>query len=212
MKKEIINIGKDKFRVTTTDERWYIKEKPNKLTGMPDFTFYPSSTWIAGSYPKGTQFYKWLASKGWDSNLWSSTSWTNKHSQINLTRAQPFLLFWIQIERDGFESISINSKTSTNEPNWPLAPFPETKFKKLPFFYLSEQFLKSIGVFFFKIPSNSYRLIWLDELEREREAEGKKFSFIFEMSCCCFYFQKAATDVQCTAKLFELKKFEVSFA
>jgi len=44
------------LRVTTTDERWYIIEGKD----------HPSSTWIAGCYPKGIGFYKWLAEHGWD--------------------------------------------------------------------------------------------------------------------------------------------------
>ena len=43
-------------QITVFDERWYQKGD----------TFVPSVTWIAGHYPKGTQFYKWLAQKGWD--------------------------------------------------------------------------------------------------------------------------------------------------
>lgn len=68
MKKEIVQIDKEKsiYRVTTLNERWYAKEGKNKETGLPDFTYFPSSTWIGGYYPKGIQFYKWLAEKGWD--------------------------------------------------------------------------------------------------------------------------------------------------
>ena len=43
-------------QITTLDERWYqVKDK-----------FLPSITWIAGHYPKGIAFYKWLGGKGWD--------------------------------------------------------------------------------------------------------------------------------------------------
>ena len=44
------------IQITTLDERWYQK----------DDKFIPSVTWIAGYYPKGIGFYKWLADKGWD--------------------------------------------------------------------------------------------------------------------------------------------------
>lgn len=68
MKKEIIQIDKEAgvFRVTTTDERWYPIESKNKETGLPEYQFYPSSSWISGFYPKGIPFYKWLADKGWN--------------------------------------------------------------------------------------------------------------------------------------------------
>lgn len=44
------------IQITTLDERWYEKEG----------VFNPSVSWIAGYYPKGIGFYKWLADKGWD--------------------------------------------------------------------------------------------------------------------------------------------------
>jgi len=56
MKIEKRKIVGDIVQITTSDERWY--ELNNK--------FMPSVTWIANSYPKGTAYYKWLASKGWD--------------------------------------------------------------------------------------------------------------------------------------------------
>lgn len=56
MKIEHKKIKEDIVQITTTDERWY--EYKGK--------FYPSVTWIASFYPKGIQFMKWLASKGWN--------------------------------------------------------------------------------------------------------------------------------------------------
>ena len=57
MNKIIKEFKKDGIvQITVFDERWYVK---NNL-------FVPSVTWIAGHYPKGKEFYKWLASKGWD--------------------------------------------------------------------------------------------------------------------------------------------------
>ena len=66
--------GKDYKRITTVDERWYIKDE--KL--------YPSSTWISSFYPKGTQFYKWLASKGWDEAEAIKISAGEKGSKVHL--------------------------------------------------------------------------------------------------------------------------------
>lgn len=43
-------------QITVADERWYVR----------DGRYVPSVTWIAGHYPKGVAFYKWLADKGWD--------------------------------------------------------------------------------------------------------------------------------------------------
>lgn len=68
MQKEIKVIDEQTrtLRITTLDERWYTREGKNKVTGLPEFKFYPSSTWIASHYPKGTAFYKWLAQNGWN--------------------------------------------------------------------------------------------------------------------------------------------------
>ena len=66
MRKEIRKMKDGILQVTTTDERWYIKEGKDKKTGLPTYDYVPSVTWIAEHYPKGIAFYKWLASKGWD--------------------------------------------------------------------------------------------------------------------------------------------------
>jgi hypothetical protein len=68
MHKEIrvVDEAKNIVRITTVDERWYSMPGTNEVTGLPEFKFLPSSTWIADSYPKGIGFYKWLAEKGWD--------------------------------------------------------------------------------------------------------------------------------------------------
>ena len=54
------------LQVTTVDERWYVRSITDGSTGLPQYLYVPSVTWVAGHYPKGIEFYKWLASKGWD--------------------------------------------------------------------------------------------------------------------------------------------------
>lgn len=68
MKKIIREVDQKRgiMQVTTSDERWYLKRTENEETGLPVFTPVPSVTWIAGYYPKGIGFYKWLADQGWD--------------------------------------------------------------------------------------------------------------------------------------------------
>lgn len=68
MKKEIKEIDKARgiYRITSLNSRWYAKPEENKSTGLPEYGFYPSSTWISGYYPKGQQFIRWKAEKGWD--------------------------------------------------------------------------------------------------------------------------------------------------
>jgi len=55
MKIETKQVLKDCIRVTTTDERWYLKDKD----------VYTSSTWIA-SYVPSKELAIWMAKKGWD--------------------------------------------------------------------------------------------------------------------------------------------------
>lgn len=68
MKKIIREVDQEKgiVQVTISDERWYLKQTTNETTGLPEIKAVPSSTWIAGHYPKGVQYYKWLADKGWN--------------------------------------------------------------------------------------------------------------------------------------------------
>src|SRR3990167_10782929 len=68
MKKIIREVDKNRgiVQITVSDERWYLKPGKNAETGIPEYTPVPSVTWIAGHWPKGVGFYKWLADKGWD--------------------------------------------------------------------------------------------------------------------------------------------------
>ncbi len=74
MHKEIRTVNGQWLQVTTIDERWYARPKVNQTTGLPEaFEFVPSVTWITGFYPKGVEFYKWLANTGWDTARARST-------------------------------------------------------------------------------------------------------------------------------------------
>lgn len=76
--KEIVNKdGIDIQRITTLSERWYTK----MVDGVRSYV--PSVTWIAGSYPKGIQFYKWLAEKGWDEAEAIKTAAGDKGSKVH---------------------------------------------------------------------------------------------------------------------------------
>lgn len=65
MLKEVRKIKKGIVRITSTNERWYVRSIKNTKTGLAEHTYYPSSTWISSYYPKGVYFHKWLAGKGW---------------------------------------------------------------------------------------------------------------------------------------------------
>lgn len=86
MKKIIKEVNKEQgvFQITTIDERWYTKQVKNSVTGLPDFDYYPSVTWITESYPKGIGFYKWLADKGWDEAEALKQAAGDKGSKVHL--------------------------------------------------------------------------------------------------------------------------------
>lgn len=85
MKKEIRITDQKRgiVQVTTADERWYLKESKNQITGLPEFKAVPSVTWICGHYPKGIGFYKWLADKGWDESQAIKVSAGDKGSRVH---------------------------------------------------------------------------------------------------------------------------------
>ena len=86
MKKEIRNVDQTKgiVQITTYDERWYAKSSNNSITNLPEYKFVPSVTWVAGHYPKGIAFYKWLADKGWDEAEAVKQAAADKGSKIHL--------------------------------------------------------------------------------------------------------------------------------
>ena len=58
MKKDIITINEEKgiIQITTVDERWYSFQTNNKTTGLPEYRYLPSVTWITEYYPKGIAY------------------------------------------------------------------------------------------------------------------------------------------------------------
>ena len=68
MKKEIIDVDKEKgiVRVTTEDERWYVKKGQSVETGLPTHRFFPSSTWIVHYFYTSPFLVEWIAKKGLD--------------------------------------------------------------------------------------------------------------------------------------------------
>ena len=85
MKKEIRVVDKSNnvLQVTTVGERWYVRDKTNPETGLPQYEFVPSVTWICDFFPKGTPFYKWLASKGWDESQAIKSSAGDRGSRVH---------------------------------------------------------------------------------------------------------------------------------
>ncbi len=85
MKKIIKQVDEKRgiLQVTIADERWYVKEETDQTTGLPFHRYVPSVTWIAGHYPKGIGFYKWLADKGWDESQAIKSAAGDKGSKVH---------------------------------------------------------------------------------------------------------------------------------
>lgn len=85
MKKEIriVDHNKGIIQITTCDERWYAFQSENTTTGLPEYKFFPSATWICSMYPKGIAFYKWLANQGWDEAESIKSAAGNKGSKVH---------------------------------------------------------------------------------------------------------------------------------
>ncbi len=71
-------------QVTCSDERWYLKATTDPSTDLPIYQPVPSATWIAGHYPKGIEFYKWLANTGWDESQAIKEAAGDKGSRVHL--------------------------------------------------------------------------------------------------------------------------------
>lgn len=86
MQKIIKEVDKKRgiVQVTCADERWYLKSSKDEKTGLPVYKGVPSVTWIAGYYPKGIGFYKWLADKGWDEAEAIKSAAGDKGSRVHL--------------------------------------------------------------------------------------------------------------------------------
>ena len=85
MKKIIKIVDKEKniIQITVCDERWYVKDSVNPVTRLPEYKFVPSVTWIAGHYPKGIGFYKWLANTGWNESEAIKNAAGDKGSKVH---------------------------------------------------------------------------------------------------------------------------------
>jgi hypothetical protein len=86
MKKIIREVDEKRriVQITVADERWYTKPSQHPESGMPVYLPVPSVTWIAGHWPKGIGFYKWLAEKGWDEAEAAKQAAGDKGSVVHL--------------------------------------------------------------------------------------------------------------------------------
>ena len=109
MKRELkeVKVELNVVQITTIDERWYhILDR-----------FVPSSTWIAGYYPKGIAFYKWLADKGWDEAEAIKSAAGDKGSKVHSAISQ--LLKGGQLKMDDrFLNPSTNIQEELSVDEW----------------------------------------------------------------------------------------------
>lgn len=98
MKKEFRTVTDTSVQVTIADERWYSRQGVNAVTGLPETQFVPSVSWIAGHYPKGIGFYKWLAGQSWDESQALKEAAGDKGSRVH--RAIVDLLDWGTVPMD----------------------------------------------------------------------------------------------------------------
>jgi len=112
MKKIIKEVDEKKgiVQVTIADERWYLKSEENKKTGIPEWKSVPSVTWVTQSYPKGIQYFKWLADKGWDEAEAIKVAAGDKGSKVH--KAIEDVLQGIEVRID---SKYINNSTGQEE-------------------------------------------------------------------------------------------------
>jgi len=106
-KEFITKDGVKMARVTTADERWYGKRNEEGEV----IRWVPSVTWICGYYPKGIQFYKWLAEKGWDESQAIKNAAGDKGSKVH--NAIESLLQGEEVKID--DKFVNNSKGETEE-------------------------------------------------------------------------------------------------
>ncbi len=105
---KIVDEKKGVVQCTFADERFYAKPSTNDVTGLPEYKFVPSVTFITGSYPKGISFYKWLAERSWDESEAIKQAAGNKGSKVHLAIADVLQGKEVRIDskypnRDGIE-------------------------------------------------------------------------------------------------------------
>jgi hypothetical protein len=135
MKKEITEIKDNILRITSLNERWYAKPSKDVITGLPCYDYKPSSTWIAGYYPKGIAFYQWLAKHGWNEAEALKQAAGDKGSKVHYACESLDKDNKVDIEKDKY----LNPTTEKEEELTPeeiecvvsYARFIDDKFPKL---------------------------------------------------------------------------------
>lgn len=140
MKKEIRVVDEKKgiLQVTTTDERWYTFPITNPTTGLPEYKFIPSVTWICESYPKGIAFYKWLANKGWDEAETLKVAAGDKGSKVHLAVADLINGKTVKIDSKYVNKTTEEAEELTLEEYACIISFVDWARKEKPKFLMNE--------------------------------------------------------------------------
>ena len=109
------------LQVTCSDERWYLKAAFDPETALPTYKAVPSATWVAGHYPKGLEFYKWLAATGWDEAQAIKEAAGDKGSKVHL--AIEWILKGEEVRID--TKFPNRAKNSESEPTYSELSFEE---------------------------------------------------------------------------------------
>lgn len=112
MKKIIreVDIERGIVQVTTVDERWYVRDRKNPQTGLPEYIYFPSVTWICSYYPKKPELVKWIAKQGYDEAEQIKRAAGDKGSKVH--KAVEFLIDGGKVEMD---SKFVNLSTEQDE-------------------------------------------------------------------------------------------------
>lgn len=113
MKKEIVVVDKERgiYRVTTVDERFYARPALNAVTGLPDYEYLPSVTWITDSFPRGIAWARWLANLGWNEAEAARQTAGDKGSKVHNACAD-----LIDGKTLAMDSVYMNPSTGQMEP------------------------------------------------------------------------------------------------
>jgi hypothetical protein len=109
-----VDLARGICQLTFPDERWYLRRIHISENDPGILDVVPSVTWIAGHYPKGVGFYKWLASKGWDEAEEIKAAAGDKGSKVHQAIAVLLAGGTVEME-DSFE----NPRTLEQEPLTP---------------------------------------------------------------------------------------------
>ena len=186
MKIEIKKVDEDRgiVQITCPDERWY-SVRPllgDDVKSISQEDFYPSSSWIARYYPKGVEYIRWVANKGWDIAEEVKQEAAEKGTRIH--RACEFLLLGGDITHDmEFNDSEGNSDQLNAEEYYAVMTFKRFLDEQKPFvlaqgngnpaieYTILNHEHKFAGTVDFKcrIAQDNYENVWIIDIKTSKE-------------------------------------------